>query len=83
LDELESRHGRGITWAEAIGNRDLKLDVFARGDLECFLAEIHAQYGAIAGHLLPTDLAAEIQPEPKAPAAAKAIFQGGLNFSTE
>jgi hypothetical protein len=51
LDELEARHGRGISWAEAIGNRELKLDVFARGDFESFLADIRSEYDSIAGHL--------------------------------
>jgi hypothetical protein len=83
LDELEARHGRGISWAEAIGNRDLKLDVFARGDLESFLAEIHSEYDSIAGHLLPTNLAAEVQPKKPAAAAAKANFQSRFNFNTE
>ena len=82
LDELEARHERGITWAEAIGNRDLKLDVFARGDLESFLTDMHAQYDAIAGHLLPTDMAAKVQPKKQAtPSTAKADFQSRLNFN--
>ncbi|HEY3913042.1 MAG TPA: hypothetical protein VGN61_01040 [Verrucomicrobiae bacterium] len=83
LDELENRHGRGICWAEAIGNRDLGLDVFARGDLEYFLADIHAEYRAIAGHLLPTDAAANIQQQQQLEIAAKADFHAAFNFSTE
>ena len=83
LDELESRHKRGITWAEAIGNRALKLDLFARGDLESFLKDTYMQYDVIARHLLPADSAAEIEP-PDAPAGeSRQIFQGGFNFSTE
>jgi hypothetical protein len=82
LDELEARHERGITWAEAIGNRDLKLDVFARGDLESFLADMHAEYDAIAGHLLPTEIAAKVQPKKQAMrSTAKADFQSRLNFN--
>jgi hypothetical protein len=83
LDELEARHKRGITWAEAIGNRNLKLDLFARGDLESFLRDIYVQYDAIAGHLLPTDAAAQIQPPKVPPADPQQILQGGFNFSTE
>ncbi len=83
LDELEARHERGITWAEALGNPELKLDVFARGDLESFLGDMHAGYDAIAGHLLPTDLAGEIQPEQPTPTEAKTTFQSGFNFKTE
>lgn len=83
LDELEARHGRGITWSEAIGNRDLKLDVFARGDLESFLTDIFAQYDAIANRLLPTDAAEQIQPLQAAVADSKNDFQSRFNFNTE
>jgi hypothetical protein len=83
VDELEARHKRGITWAEAIGNRDLKLDLFARGDLESFLRDMYAQYDAIAGHLLPTEAAADIRPETAAADEPKATIQGRFNFSTE
>jgi hypothetical protein len=84
LDELESQRGRAITWAEAIGNRELKLDLFARGDLEIFLIEMHRQYEAIAGHLLPTEMAEEIQPkEQTQQPAPKANFQSRLNFKLD
>jgi len=83
LDELEARHGRGITWAEAIGNRDLKLDIFARGDLESFLADLHGEYDTIAGHLLPTDMAADVQPEQPTAKQTKANFQSRFNFNAE
>lgn len=83
LDELEARHGRGITWSEAIGNRDLKLDAFARGDLESFLTDIFAQYDAIAAHLLPDDAAATIKPAKANQAESKATFQSRFNFATD
>jgi hypothetical protein len=83
LDELEARHGRGITWSEAIGNRDLKLDPFARGDLESFLTDIFAQYDAIAAHLLPEDAAATIRPAEVRESASKATFQSRFNFATD
>lgn len=83
LDELEARHGRGITWSEAICNRDLKLDLFARGDLESFLTDIYTQYDAIAGHLLPTEATAKIRPTKAAAVETKTGFQSRFNFSTE
>lgn len=83
LDELEARHGRGISWAEAIGNPDLNLEVFARGDLECFLAELHAEYHAIAHLLLPTELAEKFQREKKPGTTAKASFQNQFNFNAD
>lgn len=83
LDELEARHGRGISWAEAIGNPELNLEVFARGDLECFLADLHAEYHAIAHLLLPTDLAATVHREKQPRTEVKASFQNQFNFSTD
>ncbi len=83
LDELEARHGRGIPWSEAIGNRDLKLDAFARGDLESFLTDTFAQYDAVATQLLPEDAAAMVKPAKASRTESKATFQSRFNFATD
>ncbi|MDX1951066.1 MAG: hypothetical protein SFY81_02715 [Verrucomicrobiota bacterium] len=83
LDELEARHQRGITWAEAIGNLDLNLDPFARGDLESFLSDVYRQYDPIASQLLPTDAAANIQPESVLAIETKPDFKSRFNFNTD
>jgi hypothetical protein len=83
LDRLEGCQKRGIPWSEAIKNKDLKIDVYARGDLECFLIDLFYQYDLIAGHLLPTDAAAKIPPPKPRPTGPKYPVQVPLNFGNE
>ncbi len=83
LDQLEGCQKRGIPWSEAIKNKDLKINVYARGDLECFLIDLFYQYDLIAGHLLPTDAAAKIPPPKPRPVGPKYPVQVPLNFGTE
>lgn len=62
LSGLEAKLGRGISLVEAVGNRDLKVDPMVRLIAEDWLKTMFRRLDSLAPLLLPSDMAATINP---------------------
>lgn len=81
LRAYEAREGRIISPTEAVQNPHIKIDLIHRCMLDDWLSQAQTAFDGIASHLLPTVVAARIQPATPVLAPQPHQYGEGLNFA--